>query len=81
MTQQTGKPIIVEAPYLLYSPLTHEVYSATKEDYFNTPNDHIFKDSEGNEMDLVATYYNELGNLAIKTVVKDAPVTPGDLKY
>ena len=62
--------IVYGAPIILYSPYTSEQYSATKGDYFDTPKDHVFKDSEGNNMVLAQTEYNELGNLGIKKILK-----------
>lgn len=37
----------------LYSFHTFEEYSANAGDYWDLPNDHVFLDSEGNEMALV----------------------------
>ena len=56
---------------ILFSPLTSETFSACAGDYWNVSKEHVFKDSEGNTMQLVQTGYNELGNQYIKGVIKE----------
>jgi hypothetical protein len=38
---------------VMFSPFTMEQFSATPGDYFNYPDNHIFRDSQGNKMILV----------------------------
>ena len=60
----------ITAPRILYSPHTLERFSATKGDYFLASPEHKFTDSQGNNLWLVQTEYNSLGNLQIKRIIK-----------
>jgi len=65
--------------YALVSPYTGEEYSANPHDYWSASNQTVFKDYEGNNMQLAEMGYDQIGNYHIKRIVKKR-VTVGDLR-
>lgn len=72
--------VIDTGGYALVSAIDpDERYSATKGDYWNLPENHVFSDDEGLDMDLAEMGYDEDGRYVIKRIVKRGPVRKGDL--